>query len=371
MKKNPFAYWSAVISRFLLAITFVFSGFVKAIDPLGTVYKIEDYLKAFGGFFDMLMPLAEPAAICLICFEFLLGIALLFGVRNNLTGWFALLMMLVMTPLTLYLAIKNPVSDCGCFGDAIILTNWQTFGKNVVLLVLVIVFLCTKKYLHNFLKPLAEWIITLFALFFVCGWMTWTRLNLPLWDFRPYKVGNNIPELMSYPDDAEPDVYETTLIYSKNGVEHRFTLQDYPKNDSTWTFVEQQSVLVKKGYEPPIHDFELIDEDFNDLTDELLEEEQIVVFAVMYDLEKTKKQDLVRLQDLYEQCLRSGKRFYALTGSGQTVVEDIRTEIGTTYPFCFVDPVTLKTIVRANPGIVEIKEGTIINKWNFRKNQIK
>ncbi len=367
MKKNPFAYWSAVISRFLLAITFIFSGFVKAVDPLGTVYKIEDYLKAFGGFFDHLMPLAEPAAICLICFEFLLGIALLFGVRNNISGWLALVMMLLMTPLTLYLAIKNPVSDCGCFGDAVILTNWQTFWKNVVLLVLLVIFLITKKYLHNFLRPLAEWIIMLFALGFVCGWMIWTRLNLPLWDFRPYKIGNNIPELMAYPDDAEPDVYQTTLIYSKDGVAKEFTLQDYPKNDSSWVFVEQRSVLVKKGYEPPIHDFELIDEEMNDLTDELMNSDDTVVLAVVYDLHKAKQSELVRLQDLYEQCLRSGKRFYALTGSGQLDVEDFRAENGTTYPFCFVDPVTLKTIVRANPGIVEVVNGTIVDKWNFRK----
>ena len=131
----------SVVTRLLLGLTFLFSGIVKAIDPLGTTYKIEDYLKAFGGFFTDLLPLAEPAAFALITVECLLGICLVCNIQIRLVAWLSLLFYLVMTPLTLYLALKNPVSDCGCFGDAVVLTNWQTFGKNVVLLTLVIVLL--------------------------------------------------------------------------------------------------------------------------------------------------------------------------------------------------------------------------------------
>ena len=119
------------IARTLLALTFLFSGFVKAVDPLGTVYKIEDYLKAFGGFANDLLPLAGTAAVCLIVVEWLLGVCMLANVRTRWTSWIALLFYLVMTPLTLWIALTNPISDCGCFGDALVLTNWQTFWKNV------------------------------------------------------------------------------------------------------------------------------------------------------------------------------------------------------------------------------------------------
>ena len=139
----------AIIARTLLGATFIFSGVVKAIDPLGTTYKIEDYLKAFGGFFTDLLPLAEPAAFTLIAVEFVLGVCLFLNIRTNWTSWLSLAFYCVMTPLTLYIALTNPVSDCGCFGDALVLTNWQTFWKNVVLVSLVIILLCTKKSLHQ------------------------------------------------------------------------------------------------------------------------------------------------------------------------------------------------------------------------------
>ncbi|MCQ2342960.1 MAG: DoxX family protein [Paludibacteraceae bacterium] len=361
-----FKHILGAVARTLLALTFLFSGIVKAVDPLGTTYKIEDYLKAFGGFFTDLLPLAEPAAIALITVEFVLGLCLLLNVKTQWTAWISLAFYLVMTPLTLYIALNNPVSDCGCFGDALILTNWQTFYKNVVLLALVIILLACKKEIRATWMPWMEGVWIGIAAAAVGGFMAYNLLHLPVWDFRPYKIGNNLPALMEYPDDAEPDQYDITFVYAKDGVEQEFTIDNYPKGDSAWTFVRQNSVLVKKGYEPPIHDLEILDEDYNDITYDLLENELPVTLVVMYDLSKANRHQVARLNGLYEQVYTQSGVFYAVTGSSTQDIEQFKIENNVVYPVATCDPVTLKTIVRANPGVIEIQNGIVINKYNLR-----
>ena len=215
----------AAICRTLLGIVFIFSGAVKAIDPLGTVYKIEDYLKAFGGIFTELLPMAEVAAWSLIILELLLGVCMLLNVRTRCTSWIALLFYLVMTPLTLFIAIQNPVSDCGCFGDAIVLTNWQTFWKNVVLIMLAIGLFALRKSTHPLWRGWMELVIATTTIIIAVSFMAWTNNHLPVKDFRPYKIGNHLPTLMEYPEDAEPDQYDITFVYAKDGVEQTFTLE--------------------------------------------------------------------------------------------------------------------------------------------------
>lgn len=363
------------IARTLLALTFIFSGFVKAVDPLGTVYKIEDYLKAFGGFFTDFLPLAGAAAVLLILVEWLLGWAMLLNIRTNWTAWISLAFYLVMTPLTLWIALTNPVSDCGCFGDALVLTNWQTFWKNVVLLCLVIILLCCKKAIPQLFSNWVELCIALVTLAGGCGIMAYSYTHLPPLDFRPYKVGNHIPTLMEIPEDAEPDVYETTLIYANDeGEEREFTLENYPKNDPEWTFVDQKSVLVKKGYEAPIHDFEIMTMDFEDITYDILESELPVELVIMYDLKKADRKQLGKVKELIEQSFFTFDNggAYILTGSGEDEIEDLAEEFGwneetTEQVFCYTDPVTLKTIVRANPGMIVVQNGTIIEKHNLKQ----
>ena len=353
------------VARTLLALTFLFSGFVKAVDPLGTVYKIEDYLKAFGGFFTDLLPLAGTAAVCLILAEWLLGWAMLLNVRTKLTSWLALVFYLVMTPLTLWIALTNPVTDCGCFGDALVLTNWQTFYKNVFFLVLVLILLICRKAIPQLWSAWAELSIAILALLSGGIIMGYSYTHLPPLDFRPYKVGNHIPTLMEIPDDAEPDVYETTLIYAKDdGEEQEFTLENYPKNDPEWTFVDQRSVLVKKGYEAPIHDFEILTMDFDDITYDILESESPVTLITMYDLRKSDRSQLSKVADI----VSSTPDCYILTGSGADEVEQMAEEMGIAPEyFCFIDPVTLKTVVRANPGMFVVQNGTIIEKHNLKQ----
>jgi len=354
------------VARTLLAITFLFSGFVKAVDPLGTLYKVEDYLAAFGGIFNYLAPVALPIALLLITAEFVLGLMLLTNTWTKVTAWLTLAFMLLMTPITLYLALTNAVADCGCFGDALILSNWQTFWKNVVLLVLVIVLLCTKRYIpRTFLWPV-ELGITVLGVLIAGGIMTWTLLHLPMMDFRPYKVGNNIPELMEVPDDAPQDVYEVHFIYEKDGQQKEFTLEDYPKDDSTWTFVDQKSILMQKGYEAPIHDFIVFNEDMEDITYDILEAEDDVTLAICYKLEKANRKQLARVAELARQAEWDGRLFYLLTGSGEEEIEAFREETDYPQEICFCDPTALKTVVRANPGIVVLRQGTVIEKYNLR-----
>ena len=353
----------AAICRTLLGVVFIFSGVVKAIDPLGTVYKIEDYLKAFGGFFSDLLPLAEVAAWALIITELLLGVCMVMNVRTKWTSWIALAFYCVMTPLTLYIALTNPVSDCGCFGDAVVLTNWQTFWKNAVLIVLAIVLVALRKHVRQLWSGWMELVIVATSLAAVLSFMTWTIQHLPVIDFRPYKIGNHLPTLMEYPEDAEADVYEFSFVYEKDGVEERFTLENYPKGDSTWTFVRQESKLIQKGYEPPIHDFEIMNADYEDLTWDILESEEPVTLVVMYDLKKADKKQMAKVETL----LGDGDKGYILTGSGTDEIISFSLEYPTLSDcICTCDPVTLKTIVRANPGVIVVQNGVVIDKYNVR-----
>ena len=370
----------AGLSRTLLGAVFAFSGAVKAIDPLGTVYKIEDYLKAFGGFFTELLPLAEVAAWGLIILELLLGVCMLLNIRTQWTSWLALLFYLVMTPLTLYIALTNPVSDCGCFGDAIVLTNWQTFWKNVVLIILSIILLVLRKHTRQLWSNWMELVLVVLTIVVAVAFMTWTRLHLPIKDFRPYKIGNHIPTLMEYPEDAEPDQYDISFVYVKDGVEQTFTLDNYPKGDTTWTFVRQESKLIKKGYEPPIHDLEIMTADYEDITWDILESETAVTLVVMYDLAKADNSQIAKVEALASNLSPfvsspdtlplEGElegAFYILTGSGTDDIINFCLE----YPalsdyICTCDPVTLKTIVRANPGVIVLQNGIVIDKYNLR-----
>jgi uncharacterized membrane protein YphA (DoxX/SURF4 family) len=353
----------AGICRTLLGVVFIFSGVVKAIDPLGTVYKIEDYLKAFGGFFSELLPWATVAAVGMIALELVLGVCMVLNVRTRWTSWIALLFYLVMTPLTLYVAINNPVSDCGCFGDAVVISNWQTFYKNVILLTMVVILVAWRKHIHPLWSEMMELTFVVLTLAIAGGLMGYTYTHLPIMDFRPYKIGNHIPTFMEYPEDAEADQYEISLVYAKDGIEQTFTLEDYPKFDSTWIYVRTDSKLIKKGYEPPIHDFEIINAYGEDITWDILESEEPVTLVIMYDLGKADKKQMAKVEAL----LSDETMGYILTGSGTDEIIALSLEHPTlSESICTCDPVTLKTIVRANPGVVVVQNGIIIDKYNIK-----
>ena len=353
----------ANISRFILAAAFIFSGFVRAVDPLGFQYKIQDYLAAFGmaswfpSFFLLL------GGIALSAIEFSIGIFLFFGVRRTVASTLALMLMSFMTPLTLYLAIFNPVSDCGCFGDAWVLTNWETFIKNVLLLLAAIGAFKGRKMLVRFISQKMEWLVSLYTLFFVFTLSFYCLDRLPVLDFRPYKVGKNILEGMTMPEGAKPSVYESVFILEKNGEKKEFTLENYP--DSTWTFVDTHTVLKEKGYEPAIHDFSMIELNTGeDITEDVLTDMGYTFLLVAHRIEEADDSNIDLINEVYDYSVEHGYKFYCLTSSPEEQIELWKDKTGAEYPFCQMDDITLKTMIRSNPGLMLIKNGTILNKWS-------
>ncbi len=351
------------LCRFILGIVFVFSGFAKAVDPLGSKYKIQDYVDAFG--LSSLMPDFFPLflSIFLATFEFSMGGFLLFGIRKKTSTVLVFLMMLFMTPLTLYLAIKNPVSDCGCFGDLFILTNWQTFGKNIVLLIAAISCFIWRDRIIRLISEKSQWLIALYLISFGLILSLYCYRNLPILDFLPYKIGTNIPQSMSIPPNSKKSVYENIFILEKGGVKKEFSLENYP--DSTWHFIDSRNVLKEKGYEPPIHDFSMNEmETGKDITDSVLSSKGYTFFLVAHRMEEADDNDIDLINEIYDYCVENGYGFYCLTSSLDSQIEQWKAKTGAEYPFCLTDDVTLKTIIRSNPGLILIKDGVILNKWH-------
>jgi len=229
------------LGRLFFGAVFVFSGFVKAIDPLGSTYKIEDYLRAFGGFFEPMADYAFPLAIALSTIELVIGLNLIFKIHINLTILLGLIFMSVMTPLTLFIAIKNPVTDCGCFGEALVISNWASFFKNLVLIGIIILMQLFRSKVRPFLSLKVQHIVT--VVFIAVGVLlsVYSYRHLPMIDFLPYKIGVNIPKAMIIPENAPSDEFKTTFIYEKDGVQKEFTLENYPKGDSSWVFIDQKT----------------------------------------------------------------------------------------------------------------------------------
>lgn len=351
-----------ILSRLLLGGTFVFSGFSKAVDPTGSAIKFSEYFLSFG--LDTLSFLAMPGAILLAAIEFTIGANLLLGNSWRKNCYAALAIMLFMTPLTLYLAIANPVSDCGCFGDALHLTNWETFFKNLILLASAVFIIKTKTTIFHVYSRNIQWFIsTLIFLFSLL--ISWISLNhIPLIDFRPYKTGINIAENMRIPDGVKGDEYETIFIYEKNGKQKEFTLENYPANDSTWKFIDSQSKLIKKGYTPPIHDFVLLNQESSDILPEILQDTSYTFLLIAPDLRTADDANIDKINDLYDYCLDHGYPFFGVTSSTSEPIYEWRDNTGAEYPFLLSDETALKTIIRPNPGLMIIKNGVIVAKWN-------
>lgn len=350
-------------SRILVGLVFIFSGFVKGIDPIGTKIKFSDYFIAFG--MEQLEPLAFTLAILLILFEFMLGVALIVNFKLKVTSWITLIFMGLFTLLTLYLAIENPVSDCGCFGDAIIMTNWETFWKNVAITGLSIIVFMNRNNLKEIPRPKIQYSILSIAFVFLVAIIFYCYNHLPIIDFRPYKTDTNIPEKMEIPEDAPQPEYETILKYEKDGEIKEFTMDSLP--DSTWKWVETENVLVKEGYQPPIQDFSINTLNGNDITDVILKKEKPVFLLISPDLSNASDKNLHKIKKMAKMAIdRYGEQsFICLTASTEGEIEEYREHHEIPYNFFHTDEIVLKTMIRSNPGLILLKEGTIKEKWHF------
>jgi len=307
------------IARFVVALTFILSGFVKAVDPMGTQYKIADYLAAMhiGQYVPDFVPLI--ASVLLSATEFWLGVCLLFAIRRRVVTRIILVWMIIMTPLTLWLALSNPISDCGCFGDAIVLTNWQTFWKNVVLLVCAALIAWQPLDMLRFVSRTNQWIVMNFTALFILIVAGTSLYKLPYFDFRPYHIGTDL----------------------RKG----------------W----QQ---MMEGEESPYTDLFMQSEDGTDITDSILNLKGYVFLLISPHLEQADESQFDKINQLFEYAQEKGYPFYGLTASGEKAMNRWRNGTGAEYKLCQTDDIVLKTIIRSNPGLLLLHDGKIIRKWS-------
>ncbi len=311
------------LARLVLAAVLIFSGFVKAVDPLGTQYKIADYLTAMhlGQYVPDFLTLG--ASVLLSAVEFGLGICLLFAIRRRVTSRLVLLLMLVMTIITLWVAVANPVSDCGCFGDAVKLTNWQTCWKNVALLILAVAVWRWPMEMLRFVSRSNRWIVINYSALFILLVSGYALYDLPYFDFRPYHIGANL----------------------RAGWQHMMSGEESPYSEF---FIERLS-------------------DGKDITDSLLNLQGYVFLLVAPHLENADDSQLDLINQVYEYAEDNGYPFYCLTASGEKGIRQWRESTGAEYPFCHTDDITLKTVIRSNPGLLLLKDGKVIRKWSHNR----
>lgn len=346
-----------------LSIVFIFSGFIKVNDPWGTFYKVEEYFKAFGlsGYFPEIVPLF--CAVLLGVFEFSVGVYLLLGIRRKFTAIVLLAFLAVMTPLTLYLAIASPIEECGCFGDVIKLSNWETFGKNLVFLIGAVSLFKWSDLQVRIVSTKSQWLASIYTILFVFALAGYSYYYLPVFDFSPYHIGANIQDGMRIPEGEKAPVYDVVYVMEKESVRKEFSVENYP--DSTWTMVEAKSVLKEEGYQPPILDFSItLNETGERISERMLEDDRYTFLLISPWLNKADEGYIDLINEIYDYSVEYGYPFYCVTASSDAEVEQWRERTGAEYPFCETDESTLKTMVRSNPGLLLLRHGTVVNKWS-------
>lgn len=352
-------------SRLIVGVLFIISGLIKLNDPVGFSFKLEEYFAENVLNIPFLIPAALAIAVFVVIFEVVLGVMLLVGYKPKFTVWSLLLMIVFFTFLTFYSAYFNKVTDCGCFGDALKLTPWESFTKDVVLLAFILILFFGQKYIKPVFAHKLQTVTVVASLIF-CGWMAYSVLNhLPFKDFRAYKVGTNIQEGMAIPENAEKSEYEMVFIYKINGVDTEIGYDEVMAGNvpEDAEFVDRKDKLIKQGYVPPIHDF-TIELDGSDYTEDMLNEPKLVIF-VAYNLDKACEKGLEKLEDFHQKASEKGYKVIAMTSSDKPVIERVKEKHNQTFDYYFCDATTLKTIERANPSIVVLENGTITDKKHY------
>lgn len=352
--------------RVIVGVFFIFSGFVKAIDPVGFSYKLEEYFSPQIFNIGFLHNMALPQATFLSIFEILLGVLLLLGIFRKFTFWALLLMILFFSFLTFYSAYFNKVTDCGCFGDFMKLEPWTSFWKDIILLVLIIIILLGIKHIKPFTRNRSLNITALAVAVLICGWISYMGIKKqPIIDFRAYAVGKNIPEGMKSAEELgkEPPQFRVTYTMKnkETGEITKITDQEYLEDDKWYregTPWELQVDLtetkkISSGYEPPIHDF-ILDCEEGDMTDVYMEEPKLVFFVMPF-ADKVSTESVNQLNQLYNELITKDVKVIGLSNG------DVA---GTDFQICFVDQITLKTMLRTNPGIMTLKTGTVVGKFH-------
>ncbi|MCW3465610.1 BT_3928 family protein [Chitinophaga nivalis] len=348
--------------RIIVGVLFIFSGLIKANDPLGLSYKMEEFFEVLH--LTFLSPYSLAFSVIMNAFEIIAGVAVLVGYRMRIFSGLLLLLILFFTFLTGYALFSGTIRECGCFGDCIKLTAVETFWKDVILLVMILVIFYSRRRIQPLFKGVG--IVMLLTTVVSFGIQWYTLKHLPFFDCLPYKVGNNIPEKMKLPPGATPDVYEMMFIYEKDGVKKEFTADNYPWSDSTWTFVDRKDKLVKKGNaEPAIKDFILTDLDGVNQTQAILAEEKPVYLFLVLNTDKAGSGWEEKIKALQQQWKDGKVLIYGVTASTKDAVAAFSQKTGLTFPFVQMDGVAIKTAGRSNPCLLLLEQGTIKGKWHY------
>lgn len=354
------------ISRFIVGIIFIISGFVKAVDPIGFGYKLEEYFAPDVFNIGFLHDLALLQATFFSIFEIVLGVFLLLGIFRKFTNWSLLILIIFFTFLTFYSAYFNKVTDCGCFGDAMKLTPWQSFWKDIFLLILILIIFIGQKHIKPLISNMkVNYGISVLVLL-ICGWIAFTGIKyLPIIDFRAYAEGKNITEGMKSAQELglEPPQYLVLYTLKNNDTGEVVQISDteYTSDEkwyaegTPWEFQSDltESKQVSSGYEPPVKDF-MLDCDGEDKTEFYLNEPEVVFFIIPFS-DKVTAEEISHLNKLYDELSKQNVQVAALTNGDLT---------NQTFPYCFVDQITLKTIIRNNPGIIALEKGTVVGKFH-------
>ena len=349
--------------RIIVGVLFIISGLIKLNDPIGFSIKLSEYFSEDVLNLPFLDPIVLWLALFVVIYEVLLGVFLLIGFKPKLTLWGLILMIIFFTFLTFYSAYFNKVTDCGCFGDAIKLTPWGSFRKDVILLVLILILFAGLKHIKPILSKTSLKVVSVLSLI-ASIWFGYHVINhLPSVDFRPYKVGANLTDNMSIPENAPKAVVEYSWKFNVNGQEEVIVTDgSYPEVKGE--FVSVDTKIIKEGYEPPIHDF-TIEREGEDFTESMLQEEKLIMI-VTYNLGEANTKGLSKLKTITDEAIEKGYKIIGMTASGEDIQQQIKTEYELNFDFYFCDETALKTIVRSNPGILKLNKGTVIQKlhWN-------
>ncbi len=348
------------ISRIIVGIVFMFSGFVKGIDPTGFGYRLEDYFMVWGT--DWLMPFAVTLSVLLSTAEFLLGFVVLFNLKPRVSAWLLLGMMLFFTVLTFYDALENPVPDCGCFGDAIKLTNWQTFFKNVFLMVpTLILFFWRKKTIDRYTNIKAYSIAALAGIAILAVFI-YSYRHLPIIDFMDWKIGNKM-----FAEKTLPVKYFVTYKNKGTGEEKEYLLPDYPYNDSVW--MSQWEFVNQRVDDPNQHfgtDLQIVDLEGNDVTDMIIRNPDTHFMLISWNLQKANEEALSKMDAFAREAEDDGFAFSVITSSLPEEIDSISNKLKLNFSFFQADDIALKIMVRSNPGLIMMKNGVVLGKWSFR-----
>ena len=350
--------------RVLVGVLFIFSGLIKANDPLGLSYKMDEFFEVLH--LTFLSPYSLAFSVIMNVFEIVAGVAVLLGYQMRLFSFLLLLLICFFTFLTGFALFSGKIKECGCFGDCIKLTAEQTFYKDLALLVMILVIFFYRDRIRPLFGKTPAAIVMALALLLSFGIQWYTLSHLPFVDCLAYKVGNNIPEKMKLPPGATPDVYETVLIYEKNGEQKEFTVETYPWSDSTWKYVDRKDKLVKKGNaEPAIKDFILTDFDGGNQTQSILQETKpVYLFLVLNTADAGRGWD-EKMQALQKRFQNNEVYIYGVTASGKEAVDAFKARHGLQFPFVQMDGTAIKTAGRSNPCLILLEQGTIKGKWHY------